>query len=88
MQPKKNRNKTYTDTVVSHTSDLGIDIGVADFEVDDVDDVLPRWINRSQLRPAADPADASGSSGEELLAIDGGTTDKAEAMSQEDGPLT
>ena len=40
------------------------------------------------MRPAADPADASGSSGEELLAIDDGTTDKAEAMSQEDGPLT
>jgi len=39
----------HADTFECHTSDMGIEISMPDFEVDNVDDLLPPWLQREDL---------------------------------------
>ena len=40
------------DSIMSHTSDMGIEMGVPSYEVGDVSELLPVWIDRSELKAA------------------------------------
>ena len=46
-------------TYVSHTSDMGVELGLPDFTVSDVNSLLPPWLHRNPLEPELfeEPAD-------------------------------
>lgn len=46
-----NKLRCHAESFVSYTTDMGVELGLADFAVNDLEGLLPRWVHRVGLQP-------------------------------------